>query len=108
MGVEAYNYSTVIMFYLFLITSFIVPHAKGENYIVGDSYGWIDFVDFNNWCDGKEFHVGDVLGKGRVSHFIVRNMTNILFHMLLYYHSFYFYFYQRFLFVNMFLVTFRT
>ncbi|XP_047180376.1 blue copper protein isoform X2 [Vigna umbellata] len=61
MGVEAYNYSSVIMFYLFLITSFIVPHAKGENYIVGDSYGWIDFVDFNNWCDGKEFHVGDVL-----------------------------------------------
>ncbi|WVZ15888.1 hypothetical protein V8G54_013454 [Vigna mungo] len=61
MGVEAYNYSTVIMFYLFLITSFIVPHAKGENYIVGDSYGWIDFVDFNNWCYGKEFHVGDVL-----------------------------------------------
>ncbi|QCD92435.1 Protein Networked NET [Vigna unguiculata] len=34
---------------------------EGENYLVGDSYGWIDFVDFNNWCDGKEFHVGDVL-----------------------------------------------
>jgi len=75
MGLEAYHCSSLILFYLFLITSFIVPHAKGENYLVGDSYGWIDFVDFNNWCDGKEFHVGDVLGKGRVSHFIIRNIS---------------------------------
>lgn len=47
-------------------------YAKGDIFTVGDSYGWDDFFDFNNWSDGKEFHVGDVLGKSRLSHLYVQ------------------------------------
>ena len=43
-------------------------NAKGETYIVGDSYGWDDSFDFRNWSGAKEFHVGDVLGKSKGSH----------------------------------------
>lgn len=68
MGLQAYQCSCLIMFYLCLTNPFIFLYAKGETYIVGDSYGWDDVLDFSNWRDGKEFHVGDVLGKVRVSH----------------------------------------
>ncbi|RDX93222.1 hypothetical protein CR513_24546, partial [Mucuna pruriens] len=57
MGLQAYQSSSIIMFYLCLTATFILLYAKGEIYIVG----WDDFFDCNNWCDGKEFHVGDVL-----------------------------------------------
>lgn len=54
------------MVYLFLMASmnYLVYYAKGDVYNVGDIYGWDDFFDFTNWSDGKEFHAGDVLGKG--------------------------------------------
>ncbi|XP_061347959.1 mavicyanin [Gastrolobium bilobum] len=49
------------MFYLCLSACIYLLYAKGEIFIVGDGYGWDDLYDFNNWPDGIEFHVGDVL-----------------------------------------------
>lgn len=65
MGLQAYQCSTIIMFYLCLMAFINMLYVKGDIFTVGDSYGWDDFFDFNNWSDGKEFHVGDVLGKSR-------------------------------------------
>lgn len=36
--------------------------SEGTEHIVGDSTGWELFTNYTNWTEGKEFHVGDVLG----------------------------------------------
>ncbi|OAP01669.1 hypothetical protein AXX17_AT3G18700 [Arabidopsis thaliana] len=36
--------------------------SEGTEHIVGDSNGWELFTNYTNWTQGREFHVGDVLG----------------------------------------------
>ena len=47
---------------MFLLSSFMLK-SDGSNHIVGDSSGWELYTNYTNWTQGREFHVGDVLGK---------------------------------------------
>ena len=46
---------------MFLLSSFMLK-SEGSNHIVGDSSGWELYTNYTNRTQGREFHVGDVLG----------------------------------------------
>lgn len=60
---QAYQNSKMIMLCLVLAAFLNMLQVRGATHIVGDRDGWSLFADSNNWTQGKEFHVGDVLGK---------------------------------------------
>ncbi|KAL9437840.1 hypothetical protein AB3S75_023666 [Citrus x aurantiifolia] len=51
----------MIMLCLVLAAFLNMLQVRGATHIVGDRDGWSLFADSNNWTQGKEFHVGDVL-----------------------------------------------
>ncbi|GLT84293.1 hypothetical protein SLE2022_025320 [Rubroshorea leprosula] len=47
-----------VAFLLLLLAS---PAAYAANYVVGDTSGWNQNVDYSTWVQGKTFNVGDTL-----------------------------------------------
>lgn len=45
------------------IVSVFVPSILATEFVVGDDQGWATKFDYQSWAQGKEFHVGDKLGK---------------------------------------------
>ncbi|GKV12722.1 hypothetical protein SLEP1_g23839 [Rubroshorea leprosula] len=54
-----------VAFLLLLVAS---PTVYAVNYIVGDSSGWSQGVDYSTWAQGKTFNVGDTLCKFQIKH----------------------------------------
>jgi hypothetical protein len=50
-------------FIVLAILAILVPSILGTEFMVGDDKGWTMNYDYQNWAKGKEFHVGDKLGK---------------------------------------------
>lgn len=46
-----------------IITSALPTIAVPAEYAVGDERGWSPEVNYTAWAEGKEFRVGDTLGK---------------------------------------------
>lgn len=46
---------------IFSLSSLMLT-SEGTNHTVGDSSGWELLTNYTNWTQGREFHVGDVLG----------------------------------------------
>lgn len=44
-----------------LLLILAAPAAFAANYVVGDSNGWSQGVDYSTWLQGKTFNVGDTL-----------------------------------------------
>ena len=53
--------SLMILSAIFSLTSLMLK-SEGANHTVGDSSGWELLTNYTNWTEGREFHVGDVLG----------------------------------------------
>ena len=53
--------SLMILSAIFSLTSLMLK-SEGANHTVGDSSGWELLTNYTNWTQGREFHVGDVLG----------------------------------------------
>lgn len=52
------------MFIIFLVIAFIFPAITlAKEFIVGDESGWRIGFNYQAWAEGKEFRVGDKLGK---------------------------------------------
>lgn len=51
--------------YLFIlaIIAILVPSSFATEFVVGDEKEWTINFDYQAWAQGKEFHVGDTLGK---------------------------------------------
>jgi hypothetical protein len=45
------------------ILAILVPSILATEFLVGDDEGWTINFDYQAWAKGKEFHVGDKLGK---------------------------------------------
>ena len=50
-------------FFISAILAVLVPSILATDFVVGDDKGWTTGFDYQTWADGKEFHVGDQLGK---------------------------------------------
>jgi hypothetical protein len=50
-------------FFVLAIVAILVPSILGVEFTVGDDQGWTTNYDYQAWAKGKEFHVGDKLGK---------------------------------------------
>jgi len=50
-------------FIVLAIVAILVPSIMGMDFMVGDDKGWTTNFDYQAWAKGKEFHVGDNLGK---------------------------------------------
>ena len=49
---------------LLAVVAVLVPSVSAVEFIVGDEKGWTNInTDYQAWAQGKEFHVGDKLGK---------------------------------------------
>ena len=57
-------------FIVLAILATLVPSILGTEFMVGDDKGWTMNYDSQNWAKGKEFHVGDKLGKMDDGHFL--------------------------------------
>lgn len=57
------QFSSLIILYAIFSLSSLMLKSEGTEHIVGDSSGWELFTNYTNWTQGREFHVGDVLGK---------------------------------------------
>jgi hypothetical protein len=55
--------STHYFFILAIVAIFLVPSILATDFLVGDDKGWTINFDYQAWAQGKEFHVGDTLGK---------------------------------------------
>lgn len=66
MAFQAYRFSNTIMLYLAFAAFLNMLEVRGAIHVVGDRNGWNIVTDSTNWARGKEFHVGDVLGKFRI------------------------------------------
>jgi len=56
------RFSSLIILYAIFSLSSLMLKSEGTEHIVGDSNGWELFTNYTNWTQGREFHVGDVLG----------------------------------------------
>lgn len=69
---------------LFVLATFGPIITSAKDFIVGDQSGWTVGFDYQAWAAGKEFHIGDKLGKSlrslnrfidvKVTHFWHRNL----------------------------------
>ena len=50
-------------FFISAILAILVPSILATDFVVGVDKGWTTGFDYQTWADGKEFHVGDQLGK---------------------------------------------
>jgi hypothetical protein len=50
-------------FFILAIVAILVPSILATDFVVGDDKGWTINFDYQAWAQGKEFHVGDTLGK---------------------------------------------
>ncbi len=50
-------------FFILPIVAILVPSILAKEFVVGDQKGWTINFDYQDWAIGKEFHVGDNLGK---------------------------------------------
>jgi hypothetical protein len=50
-------------FFILAILAILVPSILATEFMVGDRKGWTINFDYQAWAKGKEFHVGDKLGK---------------------------------------------
>ena len=51
------------LFITLAIIAIFIPSISAVEYVVGDDKGWTINFDYQAWAQGKEFHVGDKLGK---------------------------------------------
>lgn len=49
------------------IMAIFVPSISAVEFVVGDETGWTINFDYQAWAQGKEFYVGDKLGKLKIS-----------------------------------------
>lgn len=45
------------------IAAVFAPSILATEFMIGDETGWTTNFDYQAWAYGKEFHVGDKLGK---------------------------------------------
>ena len=50
-------------FFILAIVATLVPSILATEFVVGDDKGWTVNFDCQAWAQGKEFYVGDTLGK---------------------------------------------
>jgi hypothetical protein len=50
-------------FFILAIVATLVPSILATEFVVGDDKGWTINFDYQAWAQGKEFYVGDTLGK---------------------------------------------
>lgn len=55
--------SSNIFFIIAIVAFFSVPSCLATEFTVGDEKGWSLDFDYQSWAAGKEFHLGDKLGK---------------------------------------------
>lgn len=55
-------FSSLMIFSAICSLSSLMLKSEGTNHTVGDSSGWDLMTNYTNWTQGREFHVGDVLG----------------------------------------------
>lgn len=55
-------FSSFILLSIIFSSSTLMLKSEGTNHVVGDSSGWGLLTNYTNWTQGREFHVGDVLG----------------------------------------------
>jgi hypothetical protein len=55
--------SSTHYFFILAIVTILVPSILATDFVVGDDKGWTINFDYQAWAQGKEFHVGDTLGK---------------------------------------------
>ena len=54
---------SVHLFIILAIVATLAPSISAVEFVVGDGTGWTINFDYQAWAQGKEFHVGDKLGK---------------------------------------------
>ena len=59
--------STKIFFIIAIVAFFAIPSSLATEFMVGDEKGWSLDFDYQGWAAGKEFRVGDKLGKVTLS-----------------------------------------
>ena len=65
-------------FNILAILAILVPSILATEFVVGDHKGWTINFDYQAWAEGKEFHVGDKLGKFTLSLNSVCYVFNLL------------------------------
>lgn len=50
-------------FLVLAVAATLAPSILATEFLVGDTMGWTINFDYESWAKGKEFHVGDKLGK---------------------------------------------
>lgn len=55
--------STNYVFFIIAVLTSLVATASSKEFTVGDGSGWTLGVDYEAWAEGKDFRVGDKLGK---------------------------------------------
>ena len=59
--------SSKFIFIIAVVTVFAIPLSLATEFVVGDQKGWSLDFDYQGWAAGKEFRVGDKLGKVTLS-----------------------------------------
>lgn len=70
-----------IMIFILAIVAILVHSSLATEFVVGDDKGWTINFDYQTWAQGKEFHVGDKLGKSPLPLYII---SDILFYIYIY------------------------
>lgn len=52
-----------LIYFILVILAIFAPTIFAADFVVGDDKGWTINVDYQAWAQGKQFYVGDNLGK---------------------------------------------